>query len=387
MERVKSFCTAYFAKVKTFCAAHLNVRRMDVFLIIAVVMALGYIVVNHSCEVVNEPDRININISTQCVSLFGWDTVNALIQEFEKLNPELRIQEAADDDSVDIIFFDDSRAFISPDSYRSLVSFMDIFVYNIDILQAANQDRPPKTRAEFLTAARAVAESDTVFAFALGLSPDDPLALRRDFYPWIWANNVDIQSIDLSGDNPALPRAVIDVIAFFGQLNREELLAPGTFEKTGAERLQEFADGKIAMMTVSARDIAFLRNNADGITFGVTALPAMTQGKNRLGLSSIYAGISGASAVPDEAKVFLSFLAKKSDVLAEAIGAVPGSFPGVFAGEHIAKDPLYSKAWEIFGSADIVEYKPGQPSEEAFNLLVREKLVEALKIEEPEQKD
>ena len=384
-------------RAKAFCAAHLNVRRIDVFLIIAVIAALAYVVVNHSCEAVNGPERINIVISPQCGSLFGRDTVDALIREFEGQHPNLRVrvQEAEAPGAADIVFFDDGdfSGAINTPAPISLVSFMDIFIYNIDILQAAGLDRPPKTRAEFLTAARAVqaageadeaANEAPVSAFALGLSPADPLALRRDFYPWIWANGVDINSIDLSGENPALPRAVADIVALFGQLNREKLLAPGTLEKTGSERLQEFAEGKIAMMTVSARDIAFLLNSADGITFGITALPATMQGKNRLGLSGIYAGISGDSAVPDEAKVFLSFLAKKSDALAEAIGAVPGSFPGVFAGDHIAKEPLYAKAWEIFGAADIVEYKPGQPSEEAFNHLVREKLVEALEIKESE---
>jgi ABC-type glycerol-3-phosphate transport system substrate-binding protein len=383
-------------KVRAFCVAHLNVKPLDIFLIIAVIMALVYIFVNRSCEAVNEPrhiKRTNINISSQCVNLFGRDTVDALIQEFEKLNPELQIQEVAADDSADIVFFDDSEfdslmnasAPASLNFYRPLVSFMDVFIYNIDILKAANLDRPPKTRAEFLTAARAVeaqgaedpeADEGPVFAFALGLSPADPLALRRDFYPWIWASGVDISSIDLSEDNPALPRTVTDVIAFFGQLNREELLAPGTFEKTGAQRLQEFAEGKIAMMTISARDIAFLLNDTHGITVGITALPAITQGKNRLGLSSLYAGISSAGTVPNEARIFLSFLAEKSDVLAEALGAVPGKFPGDFAGEYIEKNELYSKAWDIFEAADIVEYKPGQPSEEAFNRLVREKLVE-----------
>jgi len=398
IERVRSFCAKHLngkklgklvEKARSFCAAHLNVKRIDVFLIIAVVMALVYIVVNRSCGAVNEPERINIVISSQCVNLFGKDTVNALIQEFEKRNPNLRIQEAAVDGGdggakgADIVFFDDSE-FDGSIKATALVSFMDLFIYNIDLLQAANLDRPPKTRAEFLTAAQAVAETESdkgsespVSAFALGLSPADPLALRRDFYPWIWASGVDIHSIDLSGDKPALPRALTDAIAFFGQLDREELLAPGTFEKTGAERLQEFAEGKIAMMTISARDIAFLLNNADGITLGITALPAITQGKNRLGLSGIYAGISSASTVPDEARVFLSFLVEKGNVLAEALSAVPGKIPGGFAGEYIEKNELYSKAWDIFEAADIVEYKPGHPSEEAFNRLIREKLVEA----------
>jgi len=386
-------------KIRSFCAAYLNVKRTDIFLIAAVIAVLAYIVVNHSCGAINETrhiKRLNINISSQCVNFFGRDTVDSLIREFEEQHPHLRIQEAADD-SVDIVFFDDSDfgslvntgALASPESYRPLLSFMDLFVYNIDILKAANLDRPPKTRAEFLTAARAVKsqvdnEAPPVSAFALGLSPADPLALRRDFYPWIWASGLDIQSIDLSGDDPALPRPVTDVIAFFGQLNREGLLAPGTFEKTGAERLQEFTEGKIAMMTISARDIAFLQNSAPGITFGITALPMTTQGGNRLAISSIYAGISSASAIPNEAGMFLSFLVEKSNVLAEALSAVPGQLTAGFAGEYIEKSELYSKAWDIFEAADIVGYRPGEPSEEAFNRLAREKLVEAFKIEASE---
>jgi len=377
---IQNGCRTFIIKARAFCAEYVNVKRTDVFMIIAVLAVLAYIIVNHSCETVNEPERINITISSQCGDLFGKDTVSALIQEFEEQNPHLRIQEAAAfaGDGADIVFFDDSeyRSLIN-NTALPLVSFMDLFIYNIDILQAANLDRPPKTRVEFLAAARAVTESKAASAFALGLNPADPLALRRDIYPWLWANGVDINAIDLSGDAPAFPRALNDTIAFLGQLNRENLLAPGTFAATGTQRLQEFTEGKIAMMTISARDIAFLRNNAHGITYGITALPTLTQGKNRLGLSGIYAGISGDSAVLDEAGVFLSFLAKKSNVLAKAIGAVPGSYPGGLAGEYIMQDPVYSKAWEIFEAADIIEYKPDQPSEEAFNILIREKLAEA----------
>jgi multiple sugar transport system substrate-binding protein len=379
-------------KSRSFCAAYLNIKRTDLFLIAAVIMVFMFIVVNRSCEAINEPERTNIVISSQYANLLGRNTADELIQEFEKLNPGLRIQETAASNGTggaDIVFFDDGEfgslinagALASPDSYRPLVSFMDLFLYNIDILKAANLDRPPRTRALFLAAARAVRDEapdkGPVSAFALGLSPADPLALRRDFYPWIWANGVDIHSIDLSGDNPALPPAVTDVISFLGALNREKLLAPGTFEKTGAQRLQEFAEGKIAMMTASTRDIAFLQNNAPGITFGITALPAITQGKNRLGLSSIYAGISGASAVPDEAGIFLSFLVEKSNVLAEALSAIPAHLVVGFTGEYIEKSELYSKAWDIFEAADIVEYHGGEPTEEAFNRLIREKLVEA----------
>jgi multiple sugar transport system substrate-binding protein len=367
---------------------------VDILLGVAAVTVLVFIIVNRANKTIDESKRIDISISSQCGDLFGSDTLDALIREFEEQNPGLRIKPAAPDgqvgiDDADIVFFDDSgfnglenNAFLH---VETLVSFMDLFFYNIDILKAVNLDRPPKTRAEFLSAARAVAKNDTdsplqktVFPFALGLSPTDTMALRRDFYPWVWVNGGDIPPLGISEENEKLPRAHTDIIAFFEQLNREELLAPGSFEKTGTQRLEEFAEGKIAMLTASARDIPFVLQNADNITFGITTIPSTAQGKNRLGLLYIYAGINSACTVPAEARIFLSFIAEKSQVLAESLGAVPGSFPGAFPGEYIAEDTLYSKAWDIFEAADIVGYKPTRLFEEELNSVIREKLAEAL---------
>jgi hypothetical protein len=380
----------YLAEKLKHLAGNINVRRaVDVFLISAAVAVLVFIIVNRTQKTIDEYRRIDIVISPQCRELFGSDTLNALIGEFEEQNPGLRIKEAASDEQSAIVFFEDSEFNgLENNAYlhvETLVSFMDLFFYNIDILKAVNLDRPPKTRAEFLSAARAVAQSDTdtppqetVFPFALGLSPADPMALRRDFYPWVWVNGGDIPPLGTSEENTNLPRTHSDIIAFFEQLNREKLLAPGSFEKTGTQRLKEFAEGKIAMITASARDIPFVLQNIENITFGITTIPSTSQGKNRLGLLNIYAGINSACAIPDEARTFLSFFVEKNQVLASALGAVPGSYSIAFPGAYITEDPLYSKAWDIFEAADIVEYKPSRLFEEEIDSVIRDKLKEAL---------
>jgi hypothetical protein len=97
-----------------------------------------------------------------------------------------------------------------------------------------------------------------------------------------------------------------------------------------------------------------------------------------MGLINIYAGINSDCAMPDEARTFLAFIVEKSQVLAEAMGAVPGSFPVAFPGAYIAENPLYSKAWDIFEAADIVEDKPSQLFDEGINRIIREKLKESL---------
>ena len=374
----------------------INKARTDVFLFIAAIVALVIVASSQFFRHVVRPKRTDISISHSGETLFGKDILDALIAEFEEQNPDLRIR-LMDDNNADIVFFEDGEfnGLLSGSALASLgpyihsetearswaiplVSFMDIFLYNIDILQAAGSDRPPRTRAELLAAARAVAAKETASPLALGLSGEDPLALRRELYPWIWAAGGNLRQSDAreDGEDITLSRATTDAIAFFGQLNREDLLSPGSLEQTRAQRLQEFAAGNVAMMAASSRDLPLLRRDAEGINFDLTAMPQTAQGKNRLGLSGIYAGISSNCAIPDEAWTFLAFIAGRKHLLEEALDAVPGSYPGTFPASYITADSLYSKAWDIFEAADIVEYHPADPLEEETGRIIREKLEE-----------
>jgi len=419
-----------------FSAARLPGKWINIILLAVLVVVIALIVLSRISGGPVISRHIDISVSSQFENLFGRDMANALIKDFEKQHPDLRITKA--NEGGDILFFDDSEfgrlrsgskllalnpyiAANTPDGETNteqivpeqdaqwalpLMSFMDLLFYNIDILQTANFDRPPKTRAEFLAAARAVAQTNAgqnaVYSFALELHQ----GARQNIYPWIWAAGGEIcasGNASSSNDAPVLSRIAVDTIAFLGQLHREGLLSPG--RGTGVQRLEpqpdpqdvepevrgsplepqpspkgegspleEFAEGKIAMITGSARDFAFLQRRA--INFGITAIPGTTQGKNRLGLSKIYAGISADCALPNEAWAFLSFIAGKSQILAEALIAIPGSISATFPGEYIVKNPLYSKAWDIFEAAEIVEYRSDDPSEEEKEHLVMKKIRE-----------
>ena len=389
------YCRKFIEKSRSFAANHFNGARIDIFLFIAVLAVLVIAVSGRLYKESNKPRSTDIFISPQYETLFGRDIFGALIQEFEEQNPDLRIQTACGD-GADIIFFDDSEiaeitaasslASLKPyihSETRSgewaipLVFFMDLFFYNIDILEAANCDRPPKTRAEFLAAAKAIAALNGVSPLATGLSRTDPMALRSGFYPWIWAAGGDLRTP--GAENVTLSRAANEAIDFFALLYNEGLLAPDCPEKTCEQRLAEFAEGKAAMMAASSRDIPFLRHAAPTVNFGITAMPQTVPGQNHLGLTGIYAGISAGCALPEEAWTFLAFIAGRKQILEEALGAVPGSFPGAFPAAYILNDPLYSKAWDIFEAADIVEYYPADPVEEETSRIIREKLAEILK--------
>ena len=380
-------------------------RRLDAFLVAATLVALMLVTSSYfrrtTQAYVHDPTPfVSIFVSPQYWAMFGG-IAYTLVREFEGQHPGFRIAMAEPEDS-DVVFFDDSEfaflvesgalASLAPYVYTEsegdqlavpLVAFADIFIYNIDILQRAGNDRPPGTRAEFLAASRSVAAlaadaQEEIFPFALGLCETDSLGVRRDFHPWVWAAGAETHSGFAQDGSPTLTTATANAINFFAEMSREGLIAPGTFETTGQERLEQFADGRIAMLAASTRDILFMRNSPSGINFDITSIPAVALGRNRMALSGIYAGISSSSEQSDEAWAFIVFMAGRSHLLSAALGAVPGSFFVGFPGRHVEEDPLFSKAWELFDAADIVEFDSSDFSEKEAARAIWERLVQAL---------
>jgi len=379
-------------------------RMVDAFLLAATVAVVALIAGGHARRAaMAPPPPVSIFVSAQYWEIFG-NAAGAFAAEFEEQNPGFRIA-PADQERLDILFFDDGEfaalieasalASLAPYIYAEteedqwalpLVSFVDLFFYNIDILQRAGSDRPPRTRTEFLAAAQSVAQiaadaQEEIFPFALGLCEADLIGIRREFHPWVWALGAEIHSGFGADGALALTAQTASAVNFLAEMHREGLIAPGTFETTGQERLRQFASGRIAMMVASARDITYVRESAGAANFDVTAVPALVLGRNRLGLSGIYAGISSASAQPESAWAFLVFIAGRSHLLAAEIGAVPGSAFASLPGARIEEDPLLSKAWDIFDAAEIAEFQSGDLSEMAAIRAIRERLFQAFETE------
>jgi len=376
----------------------LNGKHWDIFLIIFAVIVLTVFIIGRFNKRPFVPEKTGINISSRFMEIFGEETAALITCEFEEQNPHMKINwiEKNDETEADIVFFDDNEfgnlkkeaALSSLDPYMysgdhsevqlalPLVSFMDLFYYNIDILSGAGRIRPPKTRAETLDTARAVNRQKNAFPLALGFGevnsePRYYEQMRSDIFPWIWADGQEI----LNGNSLSLNS--LNTITFFGQLYRDDLLAPGIFEKTGEQRIEEFAEGKIAMMAASSRYIQYLQKKE--INFNITAIPANSTGKNRLGTTKIYAGISAQCLQPDNAWIFLNLIAGKNQILAQTLKAVPGSYPVSIPCDYIYEDEMLSKAWEIFEAAEIIEYNSANPDAEEISGLVWEKISEKLR--------
>ncbi|MDR2376692.1 MAG: extracellular solute-binding protein [Treponema sp.] len=238
-----------------------------------------------------------------------------------------------------------------------LVSAIDVLVYNIPLLQEAGFDRPPRTREDFLLYARTIRALDEEnrtpgrrYALALGLSPLDPRGLGRDIYSWFYASALLLPKEGKPEFGGQDYTATLD---FFSTLNHEELIAPGSFSATGADRIEEFIRGTAAMMVVSTRDLRYIREKMGNEAIGITLIPhaAAYAGRPVFGLSTWYAGISAESPHPDESWALLQHLREQSAFLAESLALVPGT--GNY-GPYISVDPLLDKAWSLYEAAETV---------------------------------
>ena len=376
------------------------------FLILAMlILIVSPLIINWYSKLNAEKKQVNLFISPRCEEFFGKETTETLLEAFMEQNPDLKIRimnaserslEAGGEPDIYIFDEGDYNALVSkglltelsnftnfkhhdrPEEESAetqlyaipLVSFMDMLFYNIEILTNAGFDRPPKTREEFLACARAVsnfnkAHSVNTASFAISLNPEDRRALSRDIFSWIWAAGSDFWSEE---NGPSLnSRIIISDISFFGSLYSEDLLAPGIFDTTGKQQLEEFANGKTAMIIASSREIPYLREKMKDEMFGITTIPNTgSSGKNGINLSGIHAGINTNCKHPDEALVFLEFLAEQRPLLCEILKAVPGMVSDIIKGDYLKSDPFYTKAQDIFESSVIVQGFSGKPGAEEY---------------------
>jgi ABC-type glycerol-3-phosphate transport system substrate-binding protein len=381
-------------------------NQIDIFIVILVFIIIICPVVINAVSRLNAKSRQkDICLSARCEEFFGGKTIETLVQDFQKQNPGLRITLSSVSGEKgrepDILFFDEGEfnslaaegtllplgSFFEDEAGDQrlavpLVSFMDLFFYNIELLQAAGFDRPPKTRDEFIDYARTISlAGNGILAGAQGavmaLSPLNRLSVSRYVFSWIWAAGGNFWPNEDSA--PVInTRPVINDFNFLARLYREAAPADNYFDMTGEQALEGFAQGKIAMIIASTRAIPALMEKMGGGAFGITTIPvAGTAGKYNVSLTGIFAGINKNSLYPDAAWVFLEFLAAQSPLLCAQLKAVPGYAPDLVSGDnknYIKEDPFYAKAWDIFESSAVVLGFLGIPGAQEYENAVREEI-------------
>jgi len=401
-------------------------NRIDIFLLLVIlVIIISTVTVNLVKRSEVKSRQVTLLLSLQSGELLGKGMMEELLQEFNELNPDIRLRLQGEGEVPHILIFDEGdfcalvaanaltelryfyiqdyedRAgqdneddsftpmpqFLTPLLAVPLVSFMDMLFYNIEILSAAGFSHPPKTRDEVISCVRAVSRGNFpgVSGAAFNLSPDDRQALSRDIFSWIWASGGNFWPDDRSPPVLNTHSANAD-FTFFGSVNRELQISaqaqnrPGVFERTGSRQVEEFAQGKLALMIASTRVIPYLKERLGDNVFGLTTIPVSgTGGRYNISLSSVYAGINSGGSFPNDAKLtaawqFIKFLSEKSPLFCAEFKAIPGSVSNVIPGDYVRDDPLYSKAWDIYGASQVVHGFSGKPGGQEYERVFYEEL-------------
>jgi len=215
-----------------------------------------------------------------------------------------------------------------------LISFVNVFYYNVEILKEAGFSHPPKNRSEFLNFARAVT-SEEEGRWALSMGRNSARGIYDDVFPWIWAAGAEL----IKNGKPSLnSRSVTESLAFLASLESGGLIVPGGSLAAEEKKLEDFISGRAVFMIAPARDIKYLRERMGDDAFSVTSIPTQDNyaGKTYFASMEWALGINSESAHKEEAKLFAEFIAAKAQTLSEKL----------MSGNR-AQDPFYSKVDDI----------------------------------------
>ena len=397
-----------------------DISRIDLFIILALLIFASIPVFNYFYRSGAEENKINLYVSARGEELFFNEKAEALLLDFMERNPGLTVNlikvselspELKPATEGDIFIFEDYEynALVSDglladlnqfnnfsltDSINAgkhqysipLVYFMDVLFYNIEILTSVGLDRPPKTREEFLSCARDISNiinanpaspaiaSRAYVGLDLSLDAKDKQALSRDVFSWIWAAGGNFWSEE---NKPTLNATdTAGVLSFLKNLYQENTLNHHIFDSTKTRRVEEFANGKIAMMISSTSDIPYLREKMGDDIFGVTTIPVPEPEKEyNINLSGLHIGINPNCKNQEKALELIFFLAGQNQLFCEILKAVPGMVLQMVKDDYLKDDPFfYTKALDIFEASSVVEGFSGKPGAEEYERIFLEEL-------------
>ncbi|MDR2661512.1 MAG: extracellular solute-binding protein [Treponema sp.] len=260
--------------------------------------------------------------------------------------------------SVDPILEPESRAYLfetgtgtdaASNTAAPVISFINLLFYNIDLLQEAGFDRPPKNQTEFLSYAQRISQRGSgIYGAGLALKSGDLHNVRRHLLSWIWAAAGNHETTE---DFTFNSKQVTAVLVFLNQLKQN--LYPNPFGLTQGELLKAFSEGRVGMIIGSIADARELKAVMQG-NFGVTTIPGPESYTRKpvFPLTGWYLGINRKTEYPEEAQKFAVFLKERAGAIAAEAYAVPGN--GRRNPDLSKADPIYAKAFDMYEAGEMV---------------------------------
>ncbi|MCY4145799.1 MAG: sugar ABC transporter substrate-binding protein [Chloroflexi bacterium] len=239
-----------------------------------------------------------------------------------------------------------------------------VFV-NLDMLAAAGID-PPSTRAEFAAAAAALTDPDNnVYGWAQPLSLEQPNGVQNDTMSWLWASGGSMLD-DMGQPNLAGNEALAETMAYIKSLHDAGVVAPGSFSMKENEKVEEFVNGRVAMIINTLAHFTLIRERNPDLNFDISALPAAEDyaGPRGLPYASWGIGIGANTEHKAEAWKLIEFLVSVDGnaKLTSMANAFPGNVNAT--PDFITTDPLFETAFAIFQAGYLANEFTGLPAAE-----------------------
>ncbi len=239
-----------------------------------------------------------------------------------------------------------------------------VFV-NLDMLEAAGID-PPTTRAEFAAAAMALTDPDNnVYGWAQPLSLEQPNGIQNDTMSWLWASGGSMLD-DMGMPHLAGNEALAGTLEYLKSLHDAGVVAPGSFAMKENEKVEEFVNGRVAMIVNTLAHFTLIRERNPDLNFDITALPAAEgyDGPRGLPYASWGIGISANTEHKAEAWKLIDYLTsvEGNTKLTSIANAFPGNVNAT--PDFIQTDPLFETAFAIFQEGYLANEFTGLPAAE-----------------------
>ena len=250
----------------------------------------------------------------------------------------------------------DGKSYMFP-----VASFVYPVFMNLDLLKEAGVEGMPQTRAEFMDAAKKLTDaSKNQYGWVLPLSLQAPNGIQNDVMSWVWASG---KSMLKDGKPDLTNEDVVGALEFIKSMYDAGVISPGTFAKKEQDKVEEFVNGRVAMMVDSLAHINLIRERNPELKFGITAVPAVAgyDGKRGLPYASWGIGVAENSEHKAEAFKLVSYLMSQ-EVNAKLVSTA-NAFPGNVNAkpDFVASDELFATAFDIFQKGYLANEFVGLP--------------------------
>ncbi|ROR73147.1 ABC transporter substrate-binding protein [Bogoriella caseilytica] len=254
-----------------------------------------------------------------------------------------------------------------------VVNFAYPMFVNNDILDAAGVE-VPTTWDEFAETAQTVHEETGSAGFVTALTLERSNGVHIDVLPWMWASGGSMLTDD---GGPAINNPEVAAnVEFIKEMWDDGVLAPGGLTMAEQDKVEEFTNGRVAMMVSSLAHINLIRENNPDLDFSVVPMPVQEgyTGESGIRYASWGIGMAANTEHPEESWKLIEFL-MSAEPNADLSGYANG-FPGNSEAtpDFSDADPLFEDAFEIWDAGYPVSEFTGLPMADELMRIFNEEL-------------